>query len=72
MAFTTRFFRFGKRSRTVVAVLAAVLAAGCGSGAASRLDPPKGACACEKKICVCPHCRGPSPRCACRDVEKPE
>jgi hypothetical protein len=72
MASTTRYFAFGRRS---LAILVVALGAGCGSAGTAPLDPtgaPKGGCACEKKICVCPHCRGPSPRCACRDMEKPQ
>ena len=51
--------------------LAAVLWAGC---AAPPEEPakPRGGCACERKICACPHCKGDAPKCPCKGIEKPK
>jgi hypothetical protein len=49
---------------------AAAFLAGCGA-APDPVPAPRAGCGCEKKICVCPHCKG-SGRCACREIEKPK
>jgi len=50
---------------------AAAFLGGC-AGAVTP-DVPKGAgCACEQKICACPHCKGGAPKCPCREFEKPK
>ncbi len=51
-------------------LLAAALLAGC--AAPAEAPRPRAGCACEAKICVCPHCKGAAPKCPCREIEKPK
>ena len=54
-------------------VLAAAFLGGCAAPADPVPDPnPRADCRCERKICVCPHCKGGAPKCPCREIEKPK
>jgi hypothetical protein len=53
-------------------ILSAAFLAGCASGPAQPEPAPRAGCVCEKKICVCPHCKGAAAKCPCKEIEKPK